>query len=113
VLAALAPRVAHIHARVGFAEGPQVPDPRGKAWAPWLAGHLRWWDAILAAAAARGDGSFSVTPEFGPPPYCWTQPLGEEPLVDIADVNHYVAREVARLFEARFGPGAAAALAPL
>jgi sugar phosphate isomerase/epimerase len=32
VVALLAPRVLHVHARVGFEEGPQVPDPRGPEW---------------------------------------------------------------------------------
>jgi len=39
----------HIHARVGFAEGPQVPDPRAPEYAEALEHHERWWDQILGA----------------------------------------------------------------
>ena len=86
----------------------QVPDPRGKTWAPYLQGHLKWWDAIYAAAGARGGGgTFSTTPEAGPPAYCWTSPLTDEPLVDVFDVNHYVGAQCAALYRNRFGVAAA------
>ena len=67
VVALLAPRVRHVHARVGFEEGPQILDPRLPAWAPYLEGYKLWWRAIYEASKARGDAVFSTTPEFGPP----------------------------------------------
>ena len=88
--------------------GPQVPDPRGPAFAPYLSGHLKWWDAIYALAGSRGDSTVSTTPEFGPPSYAWIHPFTSEPLVNVWDVNHFVAGQVATLFEARFGSDAAA-----
>lgn len=39
----------HIHARVGYAQGPQVSDPRAPEYAPALTAHERWWDQILGA----------------------------------------------------------------
>lgn len=72
----LAARSIHIHQRVGFENGPQVPDPRDQRWAAHLAAHERWWDAVWAAAAARGDASVSLTPEYGPPTYA---PVGQDP----------------------------------
>ena len=36
----------HIHARVGFAEGPQVPDPSAPEYATDLAAHEAWWEQI-------------------------------------------------------------------
>lgn len=33
VVSQISPFVRHVHARVGFEEGPQVPDPRGPEWA--------------------------------------------------------------------------------
>ena len=47
----------------------QVPDPRAKKWLPYTEGHERWWDAIQAAAEARGAEEVTVTTEFGPPNY--------------------------------------------
>ena len=69
VIEALAPRFHHIHMRVGYDHGPQVPDPRAAKWLPYTEGHERWWDAIQAAAERRGDEEVTVTTEFGPPNY--------------------------------------------
>lgn len=66
VVAALTPRVRHVHARVGFEEGPQVPDPRGEKWLPYLNDYIVWWTAIFKAAAERGEAVQTITPEFGP-----------------------------------------------
>ena len=56
-------RAAHIHARVGFPEGPQIPDPRLPEWCKELDLHLRWWQQIV------DKGPVTITPEFGPFPY--------------------------------------------
>ena len=57
-------RTRHIHARVGFEEGPQVDDPAAPEWRYALEAHLRWWDAIIRHNAVK-----TITTEFGPPPY--------------------------------------------
>jgi sugar phosphate isomerase/epimerase len=57
-------RTDHIHARVGFPEGPQVTDPRLLVWQQALDTHLRWWDRVVAH-----NPSVSFTTEFGPFPY--------------------------------------------
>ncbi len=98
VVAQLTPRIRHIHARVGFEEGPQVPDPRGPRWRPYFNGYMKWWEAIYKARMALGDSSMSTTPEFGPPMYCWTHPFTNEPLVSVWDVNHWVGIQVTKMF---------------
>ena len=72
----LCDRAIHIHLRVGYENGPQVPDPRAIEWAAPLAAHERWWDRIWRAAAERGDTAIGVTPEYGPATYA---PVGTEP----------------------------------
>ena len=59
----------HVHCRVGYDHGPQVPDPRLGQWVEYMEGHERWWDAIWHAAAERGDKEVTMTPEHGPPNY--------------------------------------------
>lgn len=66
VVAAMTPRIRHIHARVGFEEGPQVPDPRGPKWEPYLNDYIVWWTSVFRAAVDRGDAALTITPEFGP-----------------------------------------------
>lgn len=60
-------RAQHIHARVGYPEGPQVPDPRVPAWQEAVGRHLNWWSQI--AQAQENSPSLTITPEFGPFPY--------------------------------------------
>lgn len=78
-------RTRHIHARVGHEEGPQVPDPRVPQWEPYVAHFELWWDAIKTAHETRGE-DLTVTPEFGPPNYMWTNPVDGKPLADLWDV---------------------------
>jgi len=99
VVTLLAPRVRHIHARVGFEEGPQIPDPRGDIWKPYHEGYMVWWEKIYTHAKNRNDDSFSTTPEFGPPMYAWTNPYdGNKPIVNVWDVNHWVGQQVTEMF---------------
>lgn len=57
---------AHIHARVGFAQGPQVADPSLPEYAEALAFHLNCWDKVVAN---HKNEVLTITPEFGPLPY--------------------------------------------
>jgi hypothetical protein len=112
--AAIAPvlsRTGHIHARVGFEEGPQIPDPRHPRWRRHVAGHAAWWRAIFTAAARRGAPFITVTPEFLPPPYAWTRvddaDAGDAaaawpgPAVsDVYSINHFMADLVRKEFAA-------------
>lgn len=59
-------RAAHIHSRVGFPEGPQVPDPRLPEWQEAVERHVGWWSRI---AERCQEGGLTVTTEFGPFPY--------------------------------------------
>lgn len=65
-------RARHIHARVGFPEGPQVYDPALPEYAEALAEHLKVWDQWIAHRKESGAAWCSITPEFGPPPYLVT-----------------------------------------
>lgn len=60
-------RAEHIHARVGYPEGPQIPDPRVHEWQEAVQMHLGWWAQIIAAH--KNSPSLTITPEFGPYPY--------------------------------------------
>ncbi len=81
----------HIHARVGFAEGPQVPDPSAPEYAAELAAHEAWWDQIWRSQQRRGYACSTLTPEFGPPPYLHTLPHTNVPVADLAAVCDWMA----------------------
>lgn len=76
-----------IHARVGHAEGPQIPDPRDPLWQPNLETHLAWWKNIVAARRAEGCALLPVCPEFGPAPYMTLLPHSHKPIADLWEIN--------------------------
>ncbi|TAE90948.1 MAG: sugar phosphate isomerase/epimerase [Verrucomicrobia bacterium] len=76
----------HIHARVGFHEGPQISDPRNPAHAPWLDLFTHWWQTIVDLRRAEQREWLTITPEFGPEPY---MPLSGADLHPVGDAWEY------------------------
>jgi len=79
-----------IHARIGHAEGPQIPDPRDPLWQSHLDVHLAWWKKIVALCRAEGRAVLCVTPEFGPAPYMTWLPHTQTPIADLWDINVFM-----------------------
>lgn len=92
----------HLHARVGYEQGPQVPDPRAPEWASHLRSHESWWEIIWTLQLARQIPVTTLTPEFGPPLYMQTTPYTQEPLADVTEVCNWMARRQADRFRAMF-----------
>jgi len=82
-------RTGHIHARVGYPEGPQVPDPRVPEWQEAVNHHLDWWDKI-AERVKTEEAVLTITPEFGPYPYMVHLPGSNLPISNQWDVNCYM-----------------------
>ena len=117
-------RTRHIHARIGYEEGPQVPDPRAPEW-KYAADHfLGWWDRVAEALAkAWGAGTtatggapakgaapglmvgnspvLTFTTEFGPAPYMPTVPFSKRPVADQFEVNCYMKDVLRQRYGAR------------
>jgi sugar phosphate isomerase/epimerase len=91
VIEALAPRARHIHARVGYDQGPQVPHPGAPEYAEALAAHQHWWSIIWAAQRERGFEVTTMTPEFGPDGYLQERPFTREPVADLWELNRWMA----------------------
>jgi hypothetical protein len=85
-------RTIHIHGRVGYAEGPQVPDPRAPEYSRQTEAHLRWWEQIALEQLSAGVTEITFTPEFGPPAYMHTLPYTNQPVANIWDVNLWMAQ---------------------
>lgn len=81
----------HLHARVGYEQGPQVPDPRAPEWNHHLRVHERWWEWIWRSQRDRGMKRVTLTPEFGPPPYQQVTPFTLEPVCNLAEVCDWMA----------------------
>jgi len=82
-------RTDHIHARVGHAEGPQVPDPRMPEWQDALQTHLNWWDQVVWRKRALKE-QLTITTEFGPYPYMVNIPQTGKPIADQWEVNVFM-----------------------
>lgn len=83
-------RAAHVHARVGWEEGPQVADPRAPEVQHYVARHEEFWDRIRAAHQQRGAAVMTINPEFGPPGYMPALPYTRQPIANLWDVCLYM-----------------------
>jgi hypothetical protein len=83
-------RTEHIHARVGFTQGPQIPDPRNPFWEQEVEFFLKLWERVLAYQESIGTEVFTITPEFGPPPYMWVNMHDNAPVSSQWDTNLFM-----------------------
>jgi len=96
---AIAPRVRHIHARVGYDQGPQVPHPAAPEYAYALQAHQACWERFWDAQRTRGMDVTTVTPEFGPDGYLHTLPFTQAPVADLWQINRWMGETERRHFE--------------
>lgn len=115
-------RTDHIHARVGYEEGPQVPDPRAPEWRGHAERHLEIWRRIVDLRDAEGRAAdaapreldaparelnaaaptpLTIAPEFGPTPYMHTAPFKNEPVADPWELNVYMRDLLVETFSVR------------
>jgi hypothetical protein len=59
-------RTDHLHARIGFAEGPQVLHPFSTMWSAELERFVGWWRAIVRRRRHAAHSGLTVTLEAGP-----------------------------------------------
>ena len=100
---AMAAHVDHIHARIGYAQGPQVNHPFAPEHHQALAAHLACWKLFAASQAnpqakhqaqQQGDPKprpLTLTPEFGPDGYLQTLPFTNQPVADLLEINTAMA----------------------
>jgi sugar phosphate isomerase/epimerase len=98
VLALCAERARHVHARVGYDQGPQVPHPAAPVHREALEAHERWWTQIWRSQSARGMTVSTLTPEFGPDGYLHSMPFTNVPVADLSQINHWMAGREKKLF---------------
>jgi len=97
-----ADRCLHVHARVGYEQGPQVPDPRAPEYQRHLEAHESWWRLVWESQAKRGLRISTLTPEFGPPEYQHTLPFTRTPVSNLEEICDWQARRQAEHFARRF-----------
>ena len=84
-------RSNHIHARVGFEEGPQVNDPSAPEWKSVVKRHTDIWSSVVKKITSNNKTP-TITTEFGPPNYMPTFPITQEPISDQWKANLYIMK---------------------
>jgi len=102
VLALCIERAHHIHARVGYAQGPQVPHPAAIVYRDALEAHENWWLQIWRGQFARRKAVTTLTPEFGPDGYLQSHPFTGEPVADLDEINRWMAARQRERFNKYF-----------
>lgn len=97
-----AERTIHIHARVGYAEGPQVPHPAAPEYEGDLERHEAFWETVCRLRQEDGTETLTVTPEFGPPSYLHTLPFTNQPVADLWEVNEWMKARFVQRFAGYF-----------
>jgi hypothetical protein len=94
VIRQIIPHVAHLHARVGHEQGPQVPDPAAPEWQQHVSLFLAWWKEIVDFRRSQSASLFTITPEHGPAPYMPLAPYSRHPLGNQWDNNLYIVERL-------------------
>ena len=97
LFAICAARTGHLHARIGYDKGPQVPDPRDPVWDAYTAVHEEWWDLCVQGAIERGE-TMAITPEFGPFPYLLHHPHTSKPIADVTEVVAWMRQRLSKRY---------------
>jgi hypothetical protein len=92
LLEEIAPRTRHIHARVGYAQGPQVPHPAAPEYAVALVAHQRWWTLCWQAMVAAGLAECALTPAFGADEYLQHIPFIDQPVARPRELNRWMLK---------------------
>ena len=108
LLGLCAERTLHVHARIGYAQGPQVPHPAAPEYHEALYAHERWWDAIWDSQQIRQFAFATMTPEFGPDGYLHSTPFSGKPVADLDEINRWMAVRQRNRFASRTASPAAA-----
>jgi sugar phosphate isomerase/epimerase len=97
LLALCAARARHVHGRVGYDQGAQVPHPAAPEYRHAREAHERWWRAIADARLAAGERLMTITPEYGPDGYLHQLPFTGAPVASLDEINHWAARRLREL----------------
>lgn len=90
IISQVARQAHHIHGRVGYDQGPQVPHPAAPEYREALAFHQRCWETIWKEQRDRSYAQSTLTPEFGPDGYLHTLPFTGAPIADLWEINRWI-----------------------
>ena len=99
IIHSLAANAWHIHGRIGYDQGPQVPDPRTDLYKNDLDKHCEWWQWIWNEHARQCREVTTVTPEFGRDGYEYRDTMAGSALIDVDEINSWLAQNLRSRFK--------------
>jgi hypothetical protein len=93
VIEEIAPKTHHIHGRIGYDQGPQVPHPAAPEYARERQVHEDAWELVWQSQLEQGYEISTLTPEFGPDGYLHTLPFTNAPVADLWEINQWVGNQ--------------------
>jgi len=100
LLERVAERCYYIHARFGWAQGPQMADPSAKECEADRKLQLATWAILIARQRERDDGrGIYISPEYGPAPYLAAIPHTQTPVASLSGAVSYTKGEIEALFQ--------------
>jgi len=104
LLEQVAERCYYIHARFGWAQGPQMADPSAKECEVERILQLETWKSLINQQLHREsveDGQLLdiyMSPEYGPSPYLASLPHIQDPVASLPSAVAYTKSEIEKLF---------------
>jgi len=92
-------RCYHIHARIGYSQHAQVPDPSAIEYERAVKRFENLWKLIWEHQKARGCEYSTLTPEYGPPPYLQTLPHTDMPVTNLKNICDAQVKRQKKNFE--------------
>ncbi len=99
LLCSIIKHIHHIHARVGYDQGPQVPHPKKGVYVNNFLQHLDVWRRAWHAQSLKSREVSSITPEFGVDGYEYRSVDGKIALVDPTQINIEMMNNIRQEFE--------------
>jgi len=97
VLALVASRCAYIHARFGWAQGPQMADPSARECEKERNLQIEIWKELVKGQTEKGLRDIFVSPEYGPAPYMPWKPHTQEPVASLPAAVSYTKQVIEEL----------------
>jgi sugar phosphate isomerase/epimerase len=107
LLSSVSGRCEYIHARFGWAQGPQMADPSTAEFEPDRRLQIKVWKILMeeqknkSAFTCNDTGGMNifVSPEYGPAPYMTVMPHTQEPVASLPEAVSYTKKVIEELFE--------------
>ena len=101
LLTLVSKRCEYIHARFGFAQGPQMSDPSATEYDTDRRLQIEVWTLLMKEQKKKisSTGMIFVSPEYGPAPYMPSKPHTQEPVASLSKAVWFTKMVVEAIFD--------------